>query len=274
MDDRQQIPEQLQKPLPNRTQYMADRDNFVPPVKPKHILGVLIKILLIVVLVVAAAGAAYWFATHHSKTPGKSANAPSKTTPVTSQAASVTKITSATKHYDSSNYNLGFDYPEDWTISDTPNNKLTATSPAVQLRGAGGQAFTGQIVFSIQPKQTSVSQFAAGKTVAALESQKIAYKSPTSSQRAQTYVSFVSYNGDSSNLDGLYITGDNGYQADQDVPMSDIAKADPLVSITFLKCADADCKTTPSATSLPTSDWSDTGLSTPLLTMIKSLVIE
>jgi hypothetical protein len=142
----------------------------------------------------------------------------------------------------------------------------------LQLTGAAG-SFSGQIVFSIQNKQTSVTQFAPGKAVAALESQKIAYKKPTANQRAQTYISFVNYSGAVTSIDALYVAGDNGYQAAQSIPQADVVQADPLVTISFLKCADATCQAAGTATSIPTSDWSDTSLSTPLLNLLKSLTI-
>lgn len=263
-------PPEPQKPLPNRTQYMADMDNFVPPVKPKHLLKLVAKVLVTLVVLAALAAGGYWFATHHKTT--KTNDSPAKTAQPGTDAA-VTTITSSTKHYASSNYNLGFDYPDDWTISDTAGSKLTATSPALQLKGVGGQAFTGQIVLTIQNQQATISQFAGNKAVAALTSQKIAYKTPTPNQRAQTYLTFVSYTGSTTDLDALYITGDNGYQAGQSVPMSDIAQDDPLVSLSFLKCPDTTCKAAAAATAIPAASWSDGGLSEPLLTMLKSLVI-
>jgi len=247
-------------------------DSIVPPVRPKHFLAAILKVLLIIVLIVALAGGAFWFFTRPKPSPKPATTA--KTSTTNNANTSPTKITSATKRYDSSNYNLSFEYPSDWTISDEATAKLTATSPPLRLVGENGDAFTGQIVFAVQNQQTSIAAFAKNKAVAVLESQKIAYKQPTSNQRAQTYVTFVNYSGSMALIDSLYITGDNGYQAQQDVPQSDVVQANPLVTVSFLKCADAACKTTGTASSILVKAWADPTVSKPILNLLESLTIE
>ncbi|HEX7368182.1 MAG TPA: hypothetical protein VF261_00815 [Candidatus Saccharimonadales bacterium] len=256
------------KPLPNRTQYMADMDNFVPPIRPKPILKLLVQGVLILVILAAIAAGAVWLVSHHKHMASAPGNAPSSTQP----KPSTNSIDNATKHYDSSDYNLGLDYPADWTVNDN-TSELTVTSSALQLKGEGGQNFTGQVVLIIQNQQTSVPVFAKGTAVAALESQKLTYKSPAPDQRAQTYLTFADYEGSTAAIDGLYITGDDGYQAGQAIPMSDIVQDDPLVSISFLKCSDAACSTAGAATTIPASDWQNANFSRPLTQMLESLVL-
>lgn len=251
---------------------MADMDNFVPPVKPKHILGGLLKILVVLVVVAALVVGGLWFLKHHKSS--KPVAAPKATS--TSSQANPSGIAIATKttHYDSTNYALGVDYPTDWTVNDTAGSKLAITSPALQLQDSNKQTFAGQIVFTVQSRQTSLPLFAPGHAVAAMASQKLTYKSPTPNQRAQTYLTYVNYSGGSSTIDALYITGDNGYTVTQGIPEGDMTKDDPLVSISFLKCADTACKTPGTATSISAGDWQNSSLSKPLISLLQSLVIE
>jgi hypothetical protein len=266
-------PEQVAEP--DHEQPAASLNDFVPPLKPKHFFRSFLKFLLILIIIAAIVGGVIWFLGRDKTASKATTTAKTPTTATTStQNSSVTKITSSTKHYDSSNYNLGFDYPADWTVNDQASAKLTATSPVLQLAGVNGVTFSGEIVFTIQNKQTSITAFAQNSAVASLESQKIAYKKPTPNQRAQTYVTFVDYDGTVGFIDALYITGDNGYQVAQNVPVADVIQADPLVTISFLKCADTTCKAAPTAVSILAKTWSDTAVSTPLLNLLKSLTIE
>ena len=225
-------------------------------------------ITTIIVLLIAAVVAA-WFL-------GGNQSSPKKTTPTqttTPQQSQSSKVPTTTTHYDSSNLSLGFDYPQGWTVTDTAGSgKLTAVSQPVQLKDTTGQTVTGQITLTVRNSQQPLTEFNAGSSTAALDSQKIAYSKPTASQRGNTYVSFLRYATDSSStgLDGVYITGDAGYQAGQNIPKTDIAKEDPIVAITFAKCGDATCSGATTPMAITSSSWSDTSLSGPLMTMLES----
>ena len=119
----------------------------------------------------------------------------------------------------------------------------------------------------------NLNVFDKGNATAVLASQKIAYTSPTQNQRANTYLSFLQYASTTQNgaLDGVYITGDNGYQKGQDVPKSDVAGITPLVSVTFIQCANSACSGSTTALSVAASAWSDTSLSGPVTKMLESL---
>jgi len=246
-------------------------DNFVPPVKPKHVLSGLLRVILILAIVaIIAVGGVVLLKHHKSTKPAATTKTPASSSQIEPSGLS---IPTQTKHYDSTNYTLGFDYPSDWTVNDVANSKLTVISPALQLRGSDEQNFTGQIVLTIQPKQTSLAQFATGHVVAAMTSQKLTYRHPTPNQRAQTYLTFVNYEGVNSTIDALFITGDNGYTVGQSIPESDMTKDDPLVSISFLKCADSSCKTAGTATSIPAGEWYTSNLAKPLDNLLQSLII-
>jgi len=236
---------------------------------PPHKSSPLAKVLIGLVILVLVAGIVIVLLSHH-----KTADKPTVAQATVKPATSVTHITATTKEYDSTNFGLGISYPSDWRVNDTDGQKLTIASPKVTVMDVNEQATPVQIVLSIQHQQTSLPQLAAGETVAAIRSQKISYSKPTPSQRAQTYVTFANYTGGSKGIDALYITGDFGYQTLQSIPMSDLSKADPLLSVNFYKCATSACTTSGQAVGIAASSWKDNALSKPLLQMIESLQID
>lgn len=222
-------------------------------------------IVLVLILVAAAAGGAYWFGSHKAKQPangGTTHQAPIKPGPTPTTATK-------TKHYDSVTYTLGFDYPENWVVNDT-TSKLTVTSPTTQLTGADGSAHSTHVVVTIQNQQTTVPGYPSDGAVAALDSDHLTYKQPTAVQRAQTYLSFLSYHQQNS-LDQLFITGDNGYQQGQNVPLSDIVKGNPLVSVSFETCSTDDCSGTPTPTTLQASTWKSAAASKQVTDLLQSM---
>jgi hypothetical protein len=244
--------------------------NTVNPPKKKHIwLRILIGLIVLVLLAGAAAYAYPRFFKKETITTKQS-------TTQTKQTTTKTEDKVATKEFDSTFFNLGFAYPATWTVNEnTETSRLTAVSPATsQKTGAGTTEFV-RTVMTIAPKGQNMTAFEKGSALAILSSEKIKYSSPTSAQRAETYLSFIQYSttASGSGLDGIYITGDNGYQKDQYIPKTDMDGRDPLVAITFEKCADAKCTTTPAAVTMPSSIWNDTSFKDPILTMLKSLSV-
>jgi hypothetical protein len=228
---------------------------------------------LILILIAAAAYGAYWFGSKQADKnsdkshPAQQANGQAKPHTTTEKQAATTP----TKHYDSATYTLGFDYPETWKVNDTAA-KLMVASPAVSLTTAGGSKVEGHVVLTIQNQQTTIPSYPANGAVAILASEKLTYKQPTPVQRAQTYFSYLGYGTKSGGLDALYITGDNGYQKDQNIPMSDVVKGNPLIGITFQSCTSVDCSTgTPTMLTVVASDWPTTAESKQVVDLIKSL---
>lgn len=239
----------------------ADYANFRPP-KKRHT-GRVVLVVLIIIVALSGAAAAYWFlARRGSKPPAQTAPA---ATGHASDTAGQSAASAATKSYTSQNFNLSFSYPATWAVTDNGDGKLTAVSPATKLTDATGQTVSGKVIMTIQSKQTSLPAFKNGSAVAALESQKIAYAKPTASQRAQTYLSFLVYAGSAaSGIDGIYITGNNGYQKGQTVPQSDVVQVDPLVTVSFTTSSGAPL-------TLSASAWGNTTLAQPVTDMLKSL---
>lgn len=249
----------------------ADYGKFMPQLTHQKKWPRVVGWILLALIVLAALGAGgYWLAKH------KSSSKPAQSTHhETSQSSS--KIATTTNSYTSNDFNLSFNYPANWTVKDTGNGKLTATSPPTQLTDASGQTQTGEIVMTIQNENSAdFSAFKQGNAVAVLDSQKIAYTKPASTQRADTYISFLQYatTAGGGALDGVYITGNAGYQKGQAIPEVDIAKVDPVVTMTFRKCSNASCSGSTTPMSIASTMWSDTNFSTPIETILKSLAIQ
>jgi hypothetical protein len=229
--------------------------------KPKRLWPRIVITLLI--LVVAAMGS-YWFGNHE-------ANKQVVRKSTTDQQSKVAQTVVTTKHYDSNNYTLGFDYPSNWVVSDN-TTKLTVVSPATELVTATGAKTSAHVIVTIQNQQTSISGFPSGGATAALTSDHLTYTQPSTVQRAQTYVSYLTY-GAVNELDALYITGDSGYQQGQQIPMSDIVQGDPLISVSFESCSNDSCADG-KAVSLRASTWQTTASSKDVISLIESIVLQ
>ena len=112
----------------------------------------------------------------------------------------------------------------------------------------------------------------AGGAVAALASNHLTYKQPSTVQRAQTYESYLSYAA-TNGLDALYVTGDNGYQQGQQVPLSDVIKGNPLISVSFNACPDENC-TTPKPATLSASAWQSSSASKDVTNLLESIILQ
>lgn len=242
---------------------------------PVHALrNAFIAIVLIIILFAAAGAAAYWFLIRKD---GKKADTNKTTTSQKStqndQAGS--SIRTTTKHYVSSAFMLEFDYPDNWKVSEPEEGgRLTATSPVMQLKDAGSKTFSGQVVYTIRNKQQPLAEFDKGNAVAARESEKIDYTKPSSVQRGSTYLSFLRYATSTSDkvLDGVYVTGDVGYQVGQAIPKADFTPVDPVISMTFIKCSDSSCSNSPVAAGIAATMWDSATFGKPLKAMLQSLI--
>jgi hypothetical protein len=241
---------------------------------PTHKLRKVLIVLLVLLILGGGGFSAYWFlirkdtksSAEADKTPGQ------QTATVKDEKMFATE----TEHHTSQYFMLEFDYPNDWTIEETSDSgKLTARSPAVQLKNPSGQTYNGQVVLTIRNKQQALPEFDKGNAVAALASEKIDYSKPSSVQRGSTYLSFLRYASSTStkSLDGLYITGDVGYQKDQAIPKADFTPVDPIISVTFVKCTASACTGEGTASSIAATMWEDTLFSGPMTTMLKSLIV-
>ncbi len=183
-------------------------------------------------------------------------------------------IQTATQTYTASSYGLTFSYPSNWTVFDNGNGPMTVTSPPMRLTAASGNKVTGQIIMTVQPQGQLPAGFKAGTDLAVLNSQIIKYTKPTPSQSAQTYISFVQYSSATikGSLNGIYVTGNYGYQKDQAIPGSNIASINPLITITFIQCGNSSCSSNLNPLMIAASSWNNTAFQTPIVNIFESFV--
>ena len=224
--------------------------------------------LLIIVLLAGLAAGGYWFFKNR-----KSSDKQAETSQTAKTAAPAQTITTETKKYDSENFKLSFDYPGNWTASEDNSEEIKVLSPDLKLKGTEGNDVTGQILFRVRASGQKLPGLDSGNAVAVLDSEKIAYAQPTEVQRASTYISFLRYADNTEGLDAIYITGDLGYDKDQDVLEADIKKVDPIISIEFYLCPDSGCVEVSGVSGVGAETWEDESVSAPLTNMLESLVI-
>jgi|GEM_PF-770039 len=205
----------------------------------------IILIIVGAIVVLALAAGAYWW--WGGPMPGDSKKTDNTTQQPVTQNAPQTKTdqsatTKTTEDYSSTTFSLSLAYPSSWTPAEA-NGVLTITSPVVDLTDATGQKQKGQMVLTVRNKQVLLPEFDKGSAAAVLPSEKIKYTKPSSTQRASTFVSYLQYAETTTKggLDGIYITGDAGYQYGQTIPKGDIARIDPKISLGFVSCGDGAC---------------------------------
>lgn len=242
---------------------------YTPPKVHKHSAWPWVVSVVVLALLV---GVGVWAYSNHKPKPANHNTASSKQAAKSSKSNAPNEPAVPTTSYNSTNFNTSFDYPTGWTIVDSGSAPLTVTSPALSLTAANGQSVEGQIVVTIAKGGSLPSAFTT-QSVAVLSSQDISYTQPSTSQAAQTYISFVQYPSTNivGGLDGIYITGNFGYQKAQAIPSSDISSIDPLVYTSFYSCSSTTC---PIASRQPltisSTEWENTSFSAPLLTLFKS----
>ncbi len=235
---------------------------------------------LVLVVLVGLSVWAYTSLRHKTTKPPAKTQASHTTAGSSSPQASASNTpaqpTVQTTPYTASVFNTSFDYPSGWTIVNNAAASLNVDSPAENIVAANGQTVLGQIVFTLTTKGQLPAAFTS-QSVAVLTSQKITFASPSTTQAAQSYISFVQYPTTTivGGLDGIYISGNYGYQKDQAIPATNLATVDPLVYISFYTCQSQACPAnTRSALTVSSSDWNNSSFSAPLLTTLKSFTFD
>jgi hypothetical protein len=243
------------------------RINFVRSVVPRRKPRYLIKTasLLVVALIIVGLILLLGSSGNHKVKP-------KVTKSTTSQAASLTTNIPLAS-YTSQFFGLSLRYPTTWAVKDSGQGLLQLTSPLTNLTAADGKSVKGQIVFTASKPGTLPAGLTAGTNLAVLDSTVAVYTSPTSDQSGQTYLSFVQYSTTSikGGLDGVYVTGNYGYQKDQVVPTSDISNVSPLIYISFNQCKNKQC-TTFTPLTIASSSWTGTPLGQIINNLIESFV--
>jgi len=244
-------------------------NNYGPPKKAKKSKWWVWVVLLVVIIL----GLGAWVYIGH-KTPAKKTLATNTVVKKTKIALpSKTPPSIPTSSHTSSSYGLTFSYPTSWSVVDSGSAPLLTTSPAMNLISDNGQTVLGQIVLTISQPNLLPAGFTSS-SVAVLTSQKIAYSKPGATQAADTYLSFVQYPSTNiiGGLNGIYVSGNYGYQKDQVIPASNINQVNPLIYFSFYSCANSSCPlSSRQPLTISSSEWSKLSFKDPLLLIIKSL---
>jgi len=192
-------------------------------------------------------------------------NKTTKTTPT-----AVSKI--ATASYAAASYGATFNYPTSWLVVNNTGSPLLVMSPTMNLVAADGKSVLGVVEMTLA--QTGYLPPAFGtQSVAVLTSQKVNFTNPSTTQAAATYISFIQYPSTTTvgGLDGIYVSGNYGYQKYQIIPSSNIASVNPFIAFSFLSCANPLCSVaTRQPLTISSREWSNSSFVAPILLMIKS----
>jgi hypothetical protein len=246
----------------------VDYDQYMPRLRPEHkVLRRIIKVVIVLVVAVGLGVAAFFLGPDIPHLFSHKA-APAVTKPIASKT-----VTTPTTQYMSTNQNLSFYYPKTWKVSET-TDEITATSPAVALQTYANKTVSGRILMTVRDQNVPLSEFNAGSAVAVKSSQILTYTNPAADQQASAYISFLNYaNSKGTGIDGVYVTGNTGYQTGQEAPASNLAPVEPIIALTFEKCSNNTCAGTTTPLAIATSSWSNKAFTQPLETMLKSFVI-
>ena len=225
-------------------------------------------IAICLVIVILAGGAGYYLLRAHKPKLTNTNTVSSSSSPNTLQNNPANIPTTS---YSSSDFGLNVNYPKTWSLTSNGTTSMTITSPIVQLTSDKGKTLSGKIVLNVTPQGQIPAAFGSANATAVVKSELVSYSNPTPSQRAQTYVSYVQYASTSilGGLDGIYVTGNDGYVKGQNIPLSDLSGLTPLVNISFVQCESANCLK-PTSLSISSASWANSSYKVVVLNIIKS----
>jgi hypothetical protein len=222
-------------------------------------------VIIIVLLLLAAAGASAYFFLKPAEKQSTTQPSPSPSSQNSEEAEE-----EDTEHYVSQDLRLALDYPKAWKLDDATSGQIKIESPMVKLPDASNSQTDAKILVTFLSAGSTPPEFTNNDATATIEAEKITYKNPSQTQRGQTYLSFVGF-GSSTGLDAIYVTGDAGYQKDQTIPKSDVVRANPIISVTFQKCAGSTCT---GKLSVAPDAWSSNKDLKSTKTILESLIFE
>ena len=228
-----------------------------------------------IIAVLALGGVAYWYFALRQPSEQPQPSVPATPATPRPQTGPTQPEPLSTKPYTSSAFGMSFTYPDTWTVKEE-NTLITVTAPPEKRQNAAGQAITGKTVITFNHKGQNLAAFDAGNAVAVRTSEKMKYTNPTQAQRAETYLTFAQYAATTTTgaLDAIYVTGNYGYQKYQAIPKVDLMNADPLISVTFVRCSDDACQGPVSPTAIQASAWDSESFKRSVLTTLQSISID
>ncbi len=234
-----------------------------------------VALILVIIVIAGLAGWAYVSVHHKTKPQTKTYNRKSETSrsgSINSSSNQQSTPAIPTTPYTASAFNTSFNYPSNWTVINNGTASINIDSPAEDMVAANGNTVLGQIEFTLA-KTGSLPPAFTTQSVAVMTSQKITFTSPSTTQAAQSYISFVQYPTTTivGGLDGIYLSGNYGYQKYQAIPASNLDTVNPLVYVSFYTCQSQACPVnTRSPLTITSTDWNNSAFSAPILTTLKS----
>ena len=206
--------------------------------------------------------------TNH-KTPKRQNSSTHKSSPAVSTKSPATNV--PTTNYTSTAFNFTVTYPTTWTVSAQGNSSVSISSPAMSLTSDLGKTVKGEVVFNVFNQGQLPAAFGSS-SVAVLDSQDLNFANPTSYQAAQTYISFVQYPATTvkGGLDGIYVTGNNGFVKDGSISGAQVNQVSPLIYFNFVLCKNQACSNTVPLT-VSSTIWNSSSFSTEIDNIVKSL---
>lgn len=251
------------------SQSTADYIHNLEPVKAQKKKRKIKGIIFIALVVLAAIGAGVYFLVLRKQPAPSSQNSNQQAATQQQPVESVDEELS--EHLVSQDIQLSIDHPKTWQKDDSTQGLLTLQSPAAQITTSDGSKTSGKVTITIVTAGSAVPKFAKPVGKAAVDSQKIAYAQPSQSQRKETYLSFVGFDG-STGVDAIYITGDAGYKKGQDIPKTDVAKSEPIIGVSFVKCdGGQDCQ---EGIAIDPEAWGSDKILSVAQAILKSLVVQ
>lgn len=259
---------------------IPDRLTVLPPSPPHHYsksqkkngrhYGWIWLAIVLAALILAGAG---YLAIRHAKTT-KPVKQSSSVKHVQSKPAAVSPPSIPSSSFTSPSFGMTFNYPQTWNVVDSGAAGVSVYSTPMTINNAAGQPVLAEVDVTFLKQGSLPSAFGNNTSVAVIDSQKIVFTQPGNNQPSATYISFVQYPSTTiaGGLDGVYVTGNFGYQKDQAIPNSQVAQVDPLIMVTFNSCSDSACSVaTQKPLTIAATDWNSSSFSAPILLILSSL---
>lgn len=195
-----------------------------------------------------------------------------KSTSKTKSLISSNPNSTSSSIYSSVYYNLTLNLPNGWSVINDNKLSLSVVSPVQDLIDTSNNKVNGRIFLSITPTGQVPSGLDGKDALEVIESLKVSYTQPTSSQLAQSYISLVQYQStiQPNGLDGIFVTGNSGYTQSQIVPFSRLKSLNPTIVIYFQSCSDSKCSKANNLT-INDSMWNNSDFQNTIINLIKSL---
>ncbi len=135
-------------------------------------------------------GAAYWFffARDNAKQPAQTTNSgqqQAQNTPAPEPEDPTPVVFKSTK------YNIELTHRKDWTLKEASTGEITITSPSTSYTRADGKSTTGVFTVKFRVGVPEAMKATIDKSVAARDSEVIAYDDPPQTQRFYTNLSYA-----------------------------------------------------------------------------------